>query len=413
MNQSKAVTRTALSNSLVNRCRSAVVNHLDHLQFGQLEIHESGSRWVCGDIGELHAEISIHNPNAWVAIALGGSIGAAESYMRGEWDSRDVTTLVRLLARNMDTLDKLESKQRWFTQLARKLSHIWQSNSLKGSRRNISKHYDLGNDMFRLWLDPLMMYSSAIYPDATATLDVAAEYKLKRVAEKLHIKPEDHVLEIGTGWGGLSIYLAQHYGCRVTTTTISKQQHDEAKKRVEALGLEDKIELLLVDYRELTGQYDKIVSIEMIEAVGLAYLPTYFEQCSHLLKDNGAFLLQSITIADQRYDYAARHVDFIQTYIFPGGALPSNTRIAECVRDHTDMLMVQLEDIGFHYAQTLADWRRRFHAHKQEILAQGYDETFLRLWHYYLSYCEGAFMERATSCAQILLHKKQCSNPVS
>ena len=413
MNQTRVLSRSNTSNGLINRCRSAVVNQLEQLKFGQLEIHEDGSRWVCGDIGELHAEIHIHDPNAWVEIALGGSIGAAESYTRGEWESRDVTTLVRLLARNMDTLDKLESKQRWLTTIARKLAHLWQKNSLKGSRKNIAKHYDLGNDMFRLWLDPLMMYSSAIYPHADATLEQAATYKLRRIAEKLHINAQDHVLEIGTGWGGLSIYLAQNYGCRVTTTTISQQQFDEAKKRVYALGLQDKVELLLVDYRELSGKYDKLVSIEMIEAVGLAFLPTYFEQCSRLLKDNGAFLLQSITIADQRYDYAARNVDFIQTYIFPGGALPSNTRIAECVRDHTDMLMVQHEDIGFHYARTLADWRERFHAHKNEIVAQGYDAAFLRLWHYYLSYCEGAFLERATSCAQILLHKKQCLNPVS
>lgn len=406
-------TARQFSETLVDRCRQGVAEQLDQLRDGQLELHENGSRWVCGEVGSLHAELTIDDASAWVDIALGGSIGAAESYMDGHWHSRDLTSLIQLFARNLDALDRIESKQRWWNQATRKLAHWWYDNSRQGAKRNIARHYDLGNDMFKLWLDPLMMYSSAIYPHTNASLEQAAEYKLRRIAEKLKIKATDQVLEIGTGWGGLSIFLARNYGCHVTTTTISREQYDEAKARIEALGFQDKITLLLQDYRELQGQFDKLVSIEMIEAVGLKYLPEYFRKCSSLLKPDGAFLLQSITIADQRYDYAASNVDFIQKYIFPGGALPSNSRIAECLRDDTDMMLMHHEDIGQHYARTLRDWRQRFLSNKEAILAQGYDQRFLRMWEYYLCYCEGGFLERTISCAQLLMHKPRCRDLVS
>jgi cyclopropane-fatty-acyl-phospholipid synthase len=267
--------------------------------------------------------------------------------------------------------------------------------------------------MFEQFLDSKMMYSSAIYPGKEASLEVASEYKLALIAEKLAIQAGDHILEIGSGWGGMAIYLASHFDCHVTTTTISQAQFDEARRRIDAAGLSDRITLLLRDYRDLVGQYDKIVSIEMIEAVGLDFLPTYFKQCSSLLKPNGLMVLQSITIADQRYDYAAKHVDFIQRYIFPGGALPSAARILECMRDHTAMQLRGVQDIGLDYAQTLHDWRLRFFQNWPAIHQLGYDERFKRLWHYYLCYCEGGFLERAISCAHFVFHKPEFSSSPS
>ncbi len=394
---------------LSQRCRAAVLDKLGQLQGGSISVHEDGQHARFGNDGELHAELHILHPNAWAEIALGGSIGAAESYMNGDWRCNDLTALVQIFARNLALLDQMESKVALFTDLARKGLHWWHRNSQSQARKNIAAHYDLGNDMFKLWLDPLMMYSSAIYPDANSSLDEAAKHKLHRIGEKLQLSPSDHLLEIGTGWGGLSVYLAQTFGCKVTTTTISKEQHALARERIDAAGLGDRIELLLEDYRDLKGQYDKLVSVEMIEAVGLQYLPQYFHKCSSLLKANGAFLLQSITIADQRYDYAAKNVDFIQRYIFPGGALPSNTRVAECLRDDTDMRLVHHEDIGLHYARTLKDWRDRFHYKLNDIRALGYDERFIRMWEYYLCYCEGGFRERVISCAHMLMHKPRCT----
>ncbi|MFN4289966.1 MAG: class I SAM-dependent methyltransferase [Permianibacter sp.] len=394
---------------LTQRCRRAVLDKLSQLQGGSISVHEEGQHARFGDAdAPLHAELHILHPDAWAEIALGGSIGAAESYMNGDWRCNDLTSLVQIFARNLDLLDQMESKVAFFTNLARKGLHWWRRNSQSQARKNIAAHYDLGNDMFQLWLDPLMMYSSAIYPSPDSTLDTAARHKLQRIGEKLQLGPNDHLLEIGTGWGGLSVYLAQTFGCKVTTTTISKEQHALARERIDAAGLGDRIELLLEDYRDLNGQYDKLVSVEMIEAVGLQYLPQYFRKCSSLLKANGAFLLQSITIADQRYDYAAKNVDFIQRYIFPGGALPSNTRIGECLRDATDLRLVHHEDIGLHYARTLKDWRDRFHHKLNDIRALGYDERFIRMWEYYLCYCEGGFRERVISCAQMLMHKPRC-----
>jgi cyclopropane-fatty-acyl-phospholipid synthase len=397
---------------LNNRCRRAVLDRLQDLQGGNIRVHEDGQHASFGSDGELSADLHILHPNAWADIALGGSIGAAESYMNGDWRCNDLTSLIQLFARNLSLLDQMEGKVAVLTELARKGLHWWHRNTQTQARKNIAAHYDLGNDMFALWLDPSMMYSSAIYPDADSTLDNAAQHKLQRIGEKLQLSAADHLLEIGTGWGGLSIYLAQHFGCKITTTTISREQHDLARERIDRAGLGDRIELLLEDYRDLRGQYDKLVSVEMIEAVGLKYLPQYFRSCSSLLKSDGAFLLQSITIADQRYDYAARNVDFIQRHIFPGGALPSNTRVAECLRDETDFRLVHHEDIGLHYARTLRDWRERFHHRLHDIRALGYDDRFIRMWEYYLCYCEGGFRERLISCAQMLMHKPRCHAPL-
>lgn len=286
-----------------------------------------------------------------------------------------------------------------------KAFHFFNRNTKEGSRNNISAHYDLGNGFFTLFLDQSMMYSSAIYPQCDASLAEAAEFKLQRVCEKLQLKPQDHLLEIGTGWGGLAIYAATHYGCRVTTTTISREQYDFACARIKSLGLEDRIKVLFDDYRDLQGQFTKLVSIEMIEAVGHEHYDQYFSTCSALLAPDGLMLIQAITIADQRYEQAKKSVDFIQRYIFPGGSLPSIAVIAESIKRNTDLTIVQMEDIGEHYAQTLKHWREAFLAKLEQVRAQGFDERFIRMWEFYLCYCEGGFMERSIGTAQLLFAK--------
>jgi cyclopropane-fatty-acyl-phospholipid synthase len=283
--------------------------------------------------------------------------------------------------------------------------HALKRNSKDGSRRNIEAHYDLGNAMFEQFLDPTMMYSSAIFPHANSTLEEASVAKLERVCQTLRLRPSDHLVEIGTGWGGMALHAARNYGCRVTTTTISREQHDFAVKRIAEAGLSDRVTVLLRDYRELEGRFDKLVSIEMIEAVGHRYLPVYFETCGKLLKPDGLMLLQSILIPDQRYHRALDSVDFIQRYIFPGGFLPCPGEILKQVSAKTDMQLVGVFDITLDYARTLEAWRTRFGARTESIRALGYSEDFLRLWDYYFAYCEGGFRERAISTAQFLMAK--------
>jgi cyclopropane-fatty-acyl-phospholipid synthase len=299
----------------------------------------------------------------------------------------------------------MDASQSFLGQWMLKVFHWFNRNTYEGSRKNISAHYDLGNDFFSLFLDPGLMYSAAMYPTPDATLAQASVYKLQRVCEKLQLKSSDHLLEIGTGWGGMAIYAARHYGCRVTTTTISQQQYEAAKARVVAEGLEAKVEVLFDDYRDLRGNFSKLVSIEMIEAVGHEHYGQYFECCSQLLAPKGLMLLQAITISDQRYEQARRSVDFIQRYIFPGGCLPSIAVISDKVSQKTDMNIIAVEDIGDHYAQTLNQWREGFLARLEEVRAQGFDERFIRMWEFYLCYCEGGFLERSIGTAQVLLAK--------
>jgi cyclopropane-fatty-acyl-phospholipid synthase len=305
----------------------------------------------------------------------------------------------------MRTLQKMDRSQSIFSQLLPKLFRRMNRNSKEGARRNIAAHYDLGNDFVRLFLDPSMMYSSAIYPHRRASLAEAADYKLQRICEKLQLKASDHLLEIGTGWCCLAIYAARHYGCRVTTTTISREQHDYALAQVQAAGLQDRITLLFDDYRDLNGRYTKLVSVEMIEAVGHEHFAQYFRHCASLLEDDGLMLLQAITMTDQRYEDSRRQVDFIQRYIFPGGSLPSMALIGELTRAHTDMNVLHMEDIGQHYARTLKHWREAFETQIDKVRAMNFDERFIRMWRYYLCYCEGGFLERSIGTAQLLLAK--------
>ena len=388
--------------------RRGVMRQLGQLKNGHLVVIENGERLMFGDCGAgLVGEVQIHDTSVWGMIASNGSIGAGEAFIHGYWSSPDLTKVIRVLVSNMQVLDAMEGG---LARLGRPLIrglHWVNRNTRKGSQKNIAAHYDLGNEMFEQFLDPTMMYSAAQFLKADDTLEQAQLNKLERICQKLDLKPEDHLLEIGTGWGSMALFAAQHYGCKVTTTTLSKEQFDYTQARVEALGLQDQVTLLLEDYRDLTGQYDKLVSIEMIEAVGHHFLSSYFKQCSHLLKPHGLMLLQAITIREQRYEQAKSSVDFIQRYIFPGGALPSVQKMLEIVGKDTDMNLMHMEDFGLHYAKTLRLWHENFRRAHGRLTELGYDEYFLRLWEFYLCYCEGGFLERSIGTAQLLLAKPQ------
>ncbi len=408
--QSQTRTRPRLLDQMA---RYVVLKKLGEIQKGLIqlidgnEIHEFGSY----DDYPIKAVITVRDPSFYSTVAFGGSVGSGESYFMEDWDCDNLTNLVRIFLINYEVLDNLDKGVSKFQGIANKLLHWFNRNTRKGSRRNISAHYDLGNDLFEIMLDKNMMYSSAIYPDEHATLETAATHKLDHICKKLDLKPDDHLLEIGTGWGGMAIHAAKHYGCRVTTTTISQEQYQYAKQKVIEAGLEDKIHLLLEDYRDLQGKYNKLVSIEMIEAVGLNNLEQYFEKCSRLLTEDGLMCIQAITIADQRYEQAKNEVDFIQKYIFPGGSLPSVTAMSEAIMNATNMRIFNLEDIGPHYARTLHDWRERFFQNEAKIRSLGYSDAFIRLWEYYLCYCEGGFRERAIGTVQILISKPANRRP--
>lgn len=388
--------------------RQRLLSRLQGLQGGTIHLVDSAGVTTLGDGGDLQSVLQVHAPAFFRHAVLGGSLSVAESYLRGEWDSDDLTSLFRIFVRNLDTTDQLDRGLSRLAKLVHRLYHRWRANSKSGSRRNIHAHYDLGNDFFRLMLDDTMAYSSGIFLTPDSTLQDASVEKMDRVCRKLDLRPSDHLLEIGTGWGGLAIHAAANYGCRVTTTTISQQQFEVARQRIAASGCSDRVTLLLLDYRDLTGQFDKLVSVEMIEAVGHRYFDSYFRKCSELLKPDGTFVLQAIVMPDRRYAQYLQSVDFIQKYVFPGGCLPSIGSILESTARVTNLRFVHAEDFGPHYAQTLREWRRRFHSQLDAVRALGYPERFLRLWNYYLCYCEAAFDERYTGVVQIQFDKPLC-----
>lgn len=389
-----------------NQCRHLVFNLLNKMDDAYIEIDEgSQATFVGNPSAQLKGHITIHDDNVFRDLIKGGSIAAAEAYIAQRWSTPDLTSLIRIFARHQTQLDQIEKKTSWIYTFKNLLTNRLNANTLSGSKKNILAHYDLGNELYTRFLDDRMMYSCALYNQPSDTLAEAQTNKLKSICDKLDLQPSDQLLEIGTGWGGLAIYAAQHYGCHVTTTTISDEQFAYAQQQVKQLGLEDKITLLKQDYRHLEGQYDKLVSVEMIEAVGHQFLPTFFKQCNDLLKPSGKLLIQAITIADQRYDQYRKSTDFIQKYIFPGGCLPSLNVINQQVAQTTDMMIDNIEDIGLHYARTLADWRSNFERNWHSIQPFGYDEQFKRLWHYYFCYCEGAFMERVISTHHIVMRK--------
>ena len=346
-----------------------VLRSLLKLRHGQI-IFQGGWNGFVGDSIELSAVVRVHNKKLMELIFKNGVLGAAEGYIRGYWSTDHLVELIQILARNRDVLDKLN--QNIISQASQIFLKAWyktRKNSIDGSRKNIADHYDLSNDFFKLFLDPSLMYSSAVFKEPSMSLEQASNYKKELICQKLQLKPMDHLVEIGSGWGGFAIYAAQHYGCKVTTITISQAQYDEAVARVDAAGLAHRVDVQLKDYRLLEGKFDKLVSIEMIEAVGEPYLPTYFQQCRNLLKPNGLALIQAITIEDARYKKALNTVDYIKRYIFPGSFIPCISVLTQTASEQK-LRLKHLEDIGQSYAQTLHCWRKNFLAAHEQVLAQ-------------------------------------------
>ena len=390
--------------------KSLLLASLGNLRHGELILNEKDDQYVFGqqdDIFPKTVTVTVTDADFYTRVLMYGEIGAGEAYINGYWECDDLTLMVELFLCNSQYMGNIDSEKKWLVKPLHYLQRYLHRNTPKGSRRNIEAHYDLGNELFELFLDETMMYSCGIFHHQQTTLQKASEAKLARICQKLQLKPTDHLLEIGTGWGGFALYAAKHYGCRVTTTTISRQQYDYARQRVLDAGLEDRITLLLDDYRELDGSYDKLVSIEMVEAIGHRYYDAYFNKCSELLKPDGMMLLQSITIADQRYPIAKKSIDFIQRYIFPGGCLPSVAALGDAIARKTDMRIFHLEDIGPHYATTLHKWRERFFSNIDKVRQLGYGEGFIRMWEYYLCYCEGGFRQQTIGTIQLLLTKPQ------
>ena len=381
---------------------------LGRLETGSLKIHDGLDSIHVGnseDPSGPHAEVHVHDAAVYRQILTGGTIAAGETYIQGAWTSPDPVAVTRLFSANLATMASMESSQSTLVKLGLKVAHYLNRNTRNGSRKNISAHYDLGNDFFQLFLDPTMMYSSALFTEHDATLEAASVAKLEEICRQLELKPGDHLLEIGTGWGGMAIHAAREYGCRVTTTTISQEQYEYARAQVAAEGLGDRVTVLCEDYRNLEGRYDKLVSIEMIEAVGHEFYRDYFRRCSDLLRPEGKMVIQAITMSDQRYDQARDTVDFIKRYIFPGGCLPSIAVISDHLARDTDMQMVHLRDITTDYAVTLAHWRERFMKRLETVLEMGFDDHFIRMWEFYLAYCEGGFRERIISTVQLAFAK--------
>jgi len=353
----------------------------------------------------LHAIIAVHDERLFQRALLAGDVGIGEAYMDGHWSTPDLVAVVRLAVRNLDQLDNSNRFWTFFRRLVDVFEHRRRSNTQAGSRRNIAHHYDLGNDFYRLFLDRSLAYSCAYYENADDTLEQAQIQKFDRICRKLQLGPRDHVLEIGTGWGGFAAYAAETYGCRVTTTTISRQQHDYAHEVFSCSRAGERIHLLIEDYRNLSGQYDKIVSIEMFEAVGHEHYDDYFGACDRLLKPDGTMLLQTITIQEKKFHQYRKQSDWIKKHIFPGAELASVVEIQRSLARTTGMQLFHMEDIGKHYALTLHEWRRRFLEHRSKVSQLGFDDRFMRMWDYYLAYCEGAFHERYISDVQLVLGK--------
>lgn len=385
--------------------RNLVIARLGRLTQGHLELVEGGHRRVFGVPGtEPSARVVIHDPRAYQRIALAGTLGAGEAYVDGHWDTNDLSGLIRLMLRNAEALEGIESGLAKLGMLLARGFGSLRRNTKPGSKRNIAAHYDLGNDFFERMLDPTLSYSSGVFEHQHSTLEQASRRKLDLLFQLLELSATDRLLEIGTGWGGLAIHAAGERGTHVTTTTISRQQHELATRRVEALELGGRIELLLRDYRELDGTFDKLVSVEMVEAVGADYYDVFFSRCDRLLRPGGLFALQSITISDQAYRRHVGEVDFIKRYIFPGSNIPSLTALCASATRSSCLRVREVNDYGLHYARTLAEWRANLQPHRAWVVAR-YGEQFWRMWMFYLCYCEAGFGERYISVKQVLFEK--------
>ena len=383
--------------------RRMVLQALTRISHGHLVVAEGRRTMAFGENrGELTATLRVHSFRFYRYIALGGTIGAGEAYMDGLWSCADLPAVIRIMVRNRQVQDRLEGGVARLAGVVQRLLHLLNDNTLSGSRRNIAAHYDLGNDFYRLFLDPTMAYSCGVFERPDSTLHEASLAKFDRICGKLGLAAGMSLVEIGTGWGGFALHAARHYCCRVTTTTISREQYDYAAAQIAAAGLGDRITLLQKDYRELRGQFDRLVSIEMIEAVGHRHLPTFFRSCARLLKPDGMALLQAITLPDRVYPRYRKTPDFINRHIFPGGCCPSLAAMSAAAAGATDLDLVDLEDLTPHYVLTLQQWRKAFHERLDSLRALDYDERFVRMWDYYLAYCEGGFSEHFTGLLQLL-----------
>lgn len=403
-----------LSGMIASAARKALFVRLETIETGNIVIHEGQSFTSFGTrkSGEpLKAAIVVHDKSFYTDIAFGGSIGAAESYVAGSWSTDDLTKLIRIIILNRHVLAGIEGGKARLSVPFHRLLHLLRKNTVTGSRKNIAAHYDLGNEFYSLFLDESMTYSCGIFMNRNSSLHDASIAKYDRICRKLLLCGDDHVLEIGGGWGGFAIHAARHYGCRVTATTISKEQYEYARKQVYQEGLGGRIKIIMEDYRDLNGLYDKLVSIEMIEAVGHHYLEEYFRCCGRLLKQDGMMMLQAITISDQEYENHKNSVDVIKRHIFPGSCIPSITAMIKAVTEATDMRLFHHEDITPHYVRTLNEWRKRFFDRINDVRRLGYSEEFIRMWEYYLSYCEAGFTERYIGDVQMLFTKPRSRRP--
>lgn len=388
-------------------CRKLFLNKLAQIDYGSIRIIDEVSTFetVGNKRHDLAATVEIKNIRTYRLLVMRGALGGAEAYMAGWWEADNLFAFIRLMALNQKALAGLEGGLAVMQRPLESVLYYLSRNTMDGSLKNISAHYDLSNELFKTFLDEKMMYSCAYYPENVTDLDQAATAKLKLICDKMDLQPNDKILEIGTGWGGFAIYAAENYGCHVTTTTISKEQHDYAADEIKKKGLEGKITLLFEDYRKLEGKYDKVVSIEMIEAVGAQFLNEYISKCADLLKEDGALFLQAITINDQIYDRALKEVDFIKKYIFPGSFIPSSFAIQEAAKTASDLRMYDFEDLTPHYTKTLLSWRDRFMANKNAIKKLGFDDVFIKKWDYYFCYCAGGFAERSIGSVHMIFGK--------
>lgn len=397
--------------SLFDRlARRIFTGKLTSLRAGEVTLHDAtgaatyGNAPSCDD-EQLQATVAVHRSRFFRRAILGGTLSVAEAYFRGDWDCADLTSLFRIFLRNRNSVERMDAGLTTTIRWGHRFYHWLRRNTRAGSIRNIAAHYDLGNDFYELWLDETLAYSSGVFATPGSTLREASLEKFDRICRRLELSPADHVLEIGTGWGGFALHAAGNYGCRVTSTTISREQLVAAQGRVTAAGLDEQVTLLQQDYRDLRGEFDKLVSIEMIEAVGHRYLGEYFGRCGSLLRDDGRLMLQAIVMPERRHAGYLKSVDFVQRYVFPGGCLPSLAAMLEAAGKHSELLLTHVEDFSAHYAETLRRWRDNFVARLDDVRALGYTEQFIRLWNYYLCYCEAAFAERAVGLLQVQFDK--------
>jgi cyclopropane-fatty-acyl-phospholipid synthase len=391
--------------------RKGVIAKFHKLKDGRLIVSDGEETFSFGNVSEdfpISSTIKILDSRMYSEVASKGLNGAAEAYVKGWWECDDLTSLVRIFVRNRHMAENMEGGLANIASWLFILQHSFRKNSRQNSLKNISAHYDLGNEFFSTFLDDTKMYSCGIYESENSSLKEASIEKLDRICKKLELGPDDHVLEIGTGWGGFAHHAAREYGCRITTTTISQKQFDYARKKINEAGLNDRVKVIKKDYRDLTGQYDKLDTIEMIEAVGYQYYEEFFKKCSDLLRPNGSMLLQGIIIVDNLYEESKDFADFIKTYIFPGSCIPSISALCDSAARTTDMRLFHLEDITPHYAKTLHDWRKSFMSNVQQIRDQGFSDAFIRLWDFYFCYCEGGFRERQIGDVQMLFTKPLC-----